>query len=161
PTEDIGTSAIRWLVSESDGRLTGVVGIEAFGDAGLLRSLAVIPDQRGSGIGAALVSRLEQSCREQGLRHLLLLTETADTFFARRGYARADRSTVPASIQASAEFRSLCPASATCMAKALAPLRRVLFVCVENSNRSQMAEAFAHIHGGESVFATSAGSRPS
>jgi protein-tyrosine-phosphatase len=38
---------------------------------------------------------------------------------------------------------------------------RVLFVCVENSNRSQMAEAFAHIHGGDSVEALSAGSRPS
>jgi protein-tyrosine-phosphatase len=37
----------------------------------------------------------------------------------------------------------------------------VLFVCVENSNRSQMAEAFARIHGGERVDAHSAGSRPS
>lgn len=39
--------------------------------------------------------------------------------------------------------------------------KRVLFVCVENSNRSQMAEAFAHIHGGDAVEAFSAGSRPS
>jgi arsenate reductase len=38
---------------------------------------------------------------------------------------------------------------------------RVLFVCVENSNRSQMAEAFALLHGGEHVEAYSAGSRPS
>jgi arsenate reductase len=40
-------------------------------------------------------------------------------------------------------------------------MKRVLFVCVENSNRSQMAEAFAHIHGGNTVEALSAGSRPS
>jgi protein-tyrosine-phosphatase len=39
--------------------------------------------------------------------------------------------------------------------------KTVLFVCVENSNRSQMAEAFARIHGGERVRACSAGSRPS
>ena len=39
--------------------------------------------------------------------------------------------------------------------------KRVLFVCVENANRSQMAEAFAHIHGGDSVEALSAGSKPS
>jgi len=38
---------------------------------------------------------------------------------------------------------------------------RVLFVCVENSNRSQMAEAFACIHGGPHIEAHSAGSRPS
>lgn len=38
---------------------------------------------------------------------------------------------------------------------------QILFVCVENANRSQMAEAFAHIHGGGKVEAHSAGSRPS
>ena len=36
-----------------------------------------------------------------------------------------------------------------------------LFVCIENSNRSQMAQAFAKIWGGEEVEAYSAGSRPS
>jgi protein-tyrosine-phosphatase len=39
--------------------------------------------------------------------------------------------------------------------------KRVVFVCVENSNRSQMAEAFARIHGGDRIEAYSAGSRPS
>src|SRR5262249_14453238 len=41
-----------------------------------------------------------------------------------------------------------------------APLR-LLFVCVENANRSQMAEAFARRLGGTKVDAVSAGSRPS
>jgi arsenate reductase (thioredoxin) len=40
-------------------------------------------------------------------------------------------------------------------------LPKVLFVCVENSNRSQMAEAFARMHGAGIVEAFSAGSRPS
>lgn len=40
-------------------------------------------------------------------------------------------------------------------------MKRVLFVCVENSNRSQMAEAFARIHGAGRIEAASAGSRPS
>ncbi len=40
-------------------------------------------------------------------------------------------------------------------------MKRVVFVCVENSNRSQMAEAFARIHGAGKVEAFSAGSRPS
>jgi arsenate reductase len=40
-------------------------------------------------------------------------------------------------------------------------MKHLLFVCVENSNRSQMAEAFARIHGGDRVDAHSAGSRPS
>lgn len=40
-------------------------------------------------------------------------------------------------------------------------MKSVLFVCIENSNRSQMAEAFARMHGGGLVEAASAGSRPS
>lgn len=40
-------------------------------------------------------------------------------------------------------------------------MKRILFVCIENSNRSQMAEAFARIHGAGTVEAFSAGSRPS
>ncbi len=39
--------------------------------------------------------------------------------------------------------------------------KKVLFVCVENSNRSQMSQAFAIIHGGENIEAYSAGSKPS
>jgi len=40
-------------------------------------------------------------------------------------------------------------------------MKRVVFVCVENANRSQMAEAFARLHGADTVEAFSAGSRPS
>jgi len=40
-------------------------------------------------------------------------------------------------------------------------MKKILFVCVENSCRSQMAEAFALIHGKGNVEAYSSGSRPS
>ena len=40
-------------------------------------------------------------------------------------------------------------------------MRNFLFVCIENSNRSQMAQAFATLYGGNDVRAFSAGSRPS
>jgi arsenate reductase len=39
--------------------------------------------------------------------------------------------------------------------------KRVLFVCIENSCRSQMAEAFAHLYAEDLIQAYSAGSRPS
>ncbi len=39
--------------------------------------------------------------------------------------------------------------------------KKVLFVCVENSNRSQMSQAFAKIYGGDTIEAYSAGSKPS
>src|SRR4030095_11324448 len=40
-------------------------------------------------------------------------------------------------------------------------VKKLLFVCVENSNRSQMAQAFASIYGGDGIKAFSAGSKPS
>jgi protein-tyrosine-phosphatase len=40
-------------------------------------------------------------------------------------------------------------------------MKNILFVCIENSNRSQMAQAFARLHGKDKVNAYSAGSRPS
>lgn len=40
-------------------------------------------------------------------------------------------------------------------------MKKILFVCVENSNRSQMSQAFATIHGGDEIEAFSAGSNPS
>jgi protein-tyrosine-phosphatase len=39
--------------------------------------------------------------------------------------------------------------------------KNILFVCIENSNRSQMAQAFARIYGSDKVEAYSAGSNPS
>lgn len=40
-------------------------------------------------------------------------------------------------------------------------MKKILFVCIENSNRSQMAQAFATIHGQGQIESHSAGSRPS
>jgi len=40
-------------------------------------------------------------------------------------------------------------------------MKNLLFVCIENSNRSQMAQAFAKIHGERIANAYSAGSKPS
>jgi arsenate reductase (thioredoxin) len=40
-------------------------------------------------------------------------------------------------------------------------MKKLLFVCIENSNRSQMSQAFANMLGGTDVQAYSAGSKPS
>lgn len=39
--------------------------------------------------------------------------------------------------------------------------KKLLFVCIENSNRSQMSQGFAKMIGGDAVEAYSAGSKPS
>jgi N-acetylglutamate synthase-like GNAT family acetyltransferase len=67
-----------------------------------------------------MVEDLERVARAARITQLVLLTETAQAFFAHQGYRVLDRRDVPRDVQESEEFRSLCPVSATCMAKTLA-----------------------------------------
>ncbi len=161
PVDDLDDTGVNLRVAvDAAGIPEGVVGLQRFGDIALLRSLAVRPDRRAGGLGGALVAAAEHDARAAGVRRLVLLTTTAAGFFARHGYTPCARDDVPADVRGSTQFASSCPASATCLHKDL-PARRVLFVCVENANRSQMAEAFARMLGGAGVLAESAGSRPS
>jgi amino-acid N-acetyltransferase len=66
-----------------------------------------------------LVQALELAMRAEGVETIVLLTQTAETFFAKRGYERTRRERVPEPIRQTAEFRSLCPATAVCMSRAL------------------------------------------
>src|SRR5690606_13505311 len=106
-------------IAEADGQVVGAVGMELFGDAALLRSLVVDAAGRGTGVGGALVEAIEQRAVASGAVTLSLLTQTAEPFFAHRGWTAVPRDALPAGVQRSAEFRSLCPASATAMTKPL------------------------------------------
>ena len=121
PVQDVELGAIDFLVAEQDGAVLGVVAVQACGDTGLLRSLAVDTNARGSGLGQALVERAEAHAHARGLVCLVLLTETAAAFFSRHGYVPAERGNMPAQIQSAAQFRSLCPATASCWTKPLDP----------------------------------------
>jgi len=123
PLEDLATADVRFLVAMQDDEPVAAIGLESFEGAGLLRSLVVRADLRGSGIGGQLVDALESLARQSGMDRLVLLTQTAAPFFQRRGYRAIDRDEAPDSIRSSAQFRSLCPASATCMTKPLDPTR--------------------------------------
>jgi amino-acid N-acetyltransferase len=119
PTGDLTTSHAQFIVACDGERIVGVGAIEPFGNAALLRSVAVKAPYRGTGLGRLIVGELERRARAAALGELILLTLTARDFFERLGYDVQDRSQVPAPVLDSAEFRSLCPASATCMAKTL------------------------------------------
>jgi len=85
PLEDLATADVRFLVATQDDEPVAAIGLESFEGAGLLRSLVVRADLRGSGIGGQLVDALESLARESGMDRLVLLTQTAAPFFQRRG----------------------------------------------------------------------------
>jgi amino-acid N-acetyltransferase len=118
PVTDLTPEILLLGVHDSLG-LEGIVGVEPHGTVGLLRSLAVRQDRRGSGLGSALVLEAERMARERGITALYLLTTTAEQFFSNRGYARMPRDGAPTEIRASSEFRSICPSSAAFMGKPL------------------------------------------
>lgn len=119
PTSDLGTARPHFVIAAVSGQPTGIGALERFGNVALLRSIAVEPRWQGSGVGRSIVEELERCARAAGIEELILLTLTARPFFERLGYRATAREQVPPPVLESAEFRSLCPATAVCMAKSL------------------------------------------
>ncbi len=120
PIEDITAQHLHHFFGCGSGpELEGVIGLELFGEAALLRSLAVTASRRDSGLGSRLVAHAEGHAQEQGVQSLFLLTTTAEKFFLRRGYTRIPRDEAPAAIKSTSEFSGICPVSSACMVKYL------------------------------------------
>lgn len=119
PTDDLEEPGHLFFSLGDDERVFGYVGLEGTGPDALLRSLVVKRPYVGQGYGRLLVERLEELCRLGTVERLHLLTNGTAPFFRRLGYVDADRTSAPPAIAGSAQFRSLCPASASYMVKAL------------------------------------------
>jgi len=116
PWEDITPEHLpHFFVLQEDGKLIGTIGMEICGGYGLVRSLAVSEAHRGRGIGVRLTRIIEDYARSIPLQALFLLTMTAEPFFSKQGYEVINRDKAPRDIQATGEFKSICPSSATCM----------------------------------------------
>jgi len=87
---------------------------------GLLRSLAVSNEYRGQKLGSTLTQAIEACAHVHGVERLYLLTTIADQFFRRHGYKVVSRDSAPASVCETTEGKSVCPASAVFITKALA-----------------------------------------
>lgn len=103
--------------SERDERIVGVVGLElCCREYALLRSTAVEPEWRGTGLGRRLVEHVIADAESRGIKALYLLTTTAERYFPSFGFVKTQREAVPDEIKQSVEFREACPSSATVMA---------------------------------------------
>jgi amino-acid N-acetyltransferase len=135
PTNDLTTRHLQsFLVMRDGDSILGVAGVEPIGKTfGLVRSIAVQADARGKGIAAKLYAAVEEHACSRGLREVYALTTTIADWLTRLGYERLHRDDVPEELRNTAEFSSLCPASAVVMRKTLrVPSERLpnTFECV-------------------------------
>jgi len=119
PVDDLNSAELLLFGCRSKGVLQATVALELFGKCALLRSLAVAPSQRNTGLGAAMVAHAEQAAIEHSVEVIYLLTTTAAEFFERITYVVAERESAPAAIAESQQFSNICPASAVFMRKKL------------------------------------------
>jgi N-acetylglutamate synthase-like GNAT family acetyltransferase len=108
-----------YVVAVEQEHVVATAGVEVYGDAGLLRSVAVAVAKQGQGLGGLVVDAVLEAGATRGLSTLYLLTTTAANYFERRGFAEQPRNSAPSALTDSEEFRGACPDSATFMALAL------------------------------------------
>jgi amino-acid N-acetyltransferase len=120
PASDLTEAHLEhFFFTGTDGVPSALVGLEIYGEDGLLRSLVVSSAARTQGLGSALVRHAEEYAASCHVRALYLLTTTAESYFEHRGYRRVDRAQAPPAIQSTREFASLCPTSSAFMIKRL------------------------------------------
>lgn len=123
PREGVDDHLETMVIARSAGDVVGAAAVELYADGALLRSVVVNPAYQGQGLGHRLTEAALALAERLGADTVFLLTTTADGFFPRFGFVPIARHEVPASVQASVEFRSACPASATVMRKQLTVAR--------------------------------------
>ena len=119
PNDGLADHWASTIVAGMDGTIVGSAALEIYGEGALLRSVAVAPAWHRRGVGHDLTAAALQMAGERRLPAVYLLTTTAEQFFPKFGFERIERADVPTSVQASVEFTSACPSSATVMRKIL------------------------------------------
>jgi len=117
--EQIHAALGDFLVALDSGRVVGCAALEFYGPrrGGLaeVRSLAVVPEARGSGLGGRLLEAAVKQARRQGAGRVFAVTRAAE-FFERHEFARA-----PSGMPAEKLARDCvsCPKAATCRLETL------------------------------------------
>lgn len=115
PTEGVAGHFRHFSVAEFNGKIVGCVGLEPYGRAVLLRSLAVTREFQNRGLGSRLAEHSLHQAANLGLNDVFLLTTTAEGFFRRFGFTKIARENAPEQIRQSVEFRLNCCETAVCM----------------------------------------------
>jgi N-acetylglutamate synthase-like GNAT family acetyltransferase len=108
-----------FVSKNTENKIIASIGLEIYGTYGLLRSLAVDPDNRNKGIALLLIDEIIKQSHALQLKAVYLLTTTADKYFLKNGFEDVQRNDIPEELTHSQEYSSICPASAITMRKSL------------------------------------------
>jgi len=115
PFEDCKVQLDNFYGITSGNVLIATGALQIKGPIALLRSVAVLEGNRGMGLAVRMTQHLLEVARTNGVRDIYLLTESAEHYFTRFGFRSVERNSLPAYVQSTRQFESLCPASAQAM----------------------------------------------
>lgn len=115
PTSGVDDHWKTFVVARDGDAIVGCGGSETYPVAALIRSIAVDPGYRKSGIGRSIVRQLIDRLSARGIREFYLLTTGAESYFKKRGFKTIDRDEVHPQVLASTQFTENCCSSAKCM----------------------------------------------
>jgi amino-acid N-acetyltransferase len=105
---------------DKNDEVLGVVGLEIYGTAAILRSLAVQEDMRKQGIGRRLLSEVFVFEKNNEITELYLMTETIGKMLEQSyGFSYIGREKVPGDMAQSPLFKDVCHCSCAVMVKQL------------------------------------------
>lgn len=115
PYEDCKYHLNNFVLMESDKEIVAIGGSEMFGDIALLRSITVLKQYQGNGLGNSIFFKIKKDLIVRGVKTIYLLTETAEEYFRALGFEQTSRDIVPQQIKKTKQFSTLCPSSAVVM----------------------------------------------
>lgn len=113
--EDVNDRIADFLIAREGGAVVAVAALEDHGTAGLLRSVAVVPERQGWGLARYLTNALIERARGRGLAAVYLLTRDAQRYFKRHGFRPINRDEIRPAVKQSAQFKEESCSSATAM----------------------------------------------
>ena len=119
PAQGAVNHLTNFLVATENGRVIGTIGMEQYGDIGLVRSLVVASPMRGRSIGKRLVKQLIERARVKQVSMLYLLSGPADRIYTRFGFESMARADLPTRLYTSTELQDPSSTASTAMRRKL------------------------------------------
>ncbi|TDR73248.1 GNAT family N-acetyltransferase [Paludibacterium purpuratum] len=115
PVQGALNHLMHFVVATENGRVVGAIGMEVYGDIGLIRSLVVASNMRGKSVAKRLLRSLIERARAKQIGALYLLSGNTDSLFAAHGFEKMARADMPTKLYVSSELQGTSSSSTTAL----------------------------------------------